>query len=190
MEFQSEDIRSSIMPSLGKLLDLTTNPKKVIQKHTLRQPEYTKFHSLQASKGTRSTPIDRTLLTSAQEFVALHQQLLEELPAFLEGYLRIMDLVVVEFTGVQGRYFGKVKEEVERFSLRWISKPRKGGRAAEVENREMDGKAIVKAWSEAWGPYGEAMEHFQCTKPCERFQPILSISDIVTFSPCYCYTTR
>lgn len=146
-----------------------------------------------------STP-DRALVQSASEFVALHHQLVEELPFFLEGYGKILDLAMEGFARAQARYFREVAARLERFKREWMlrssrrgSSPRKGlkrepgsgsvagqGRrtsvtsGAEEEDRdERSGRGIVKIWREGWAPYSEAMEHFQITRPGKSLVPRL-----------------
>lgn len=156
------------MPIFSKLLDATTNPRRVISKHSSKQSDYARYFALIRS---RKTP-ERTLLVSAREFHALHTQLLDELPVFMEGYMRIIDLALVAFSSAQARYFDAVRIRLGEFGRRWVARPRQSpSLTATPEAREEadlnTGKGIVRAWHDAWGPYADAMDNFACTRPGE-----------------------
>lgn len=146
------------MPIFSQLLDSTVNPRKVILKRESKFQDYTRY--INAVKAKR-TP-DRSLLLSARDFYALHTQLVEELPIFLEGYTKILDLALVAFADAQSRYFKGVRNRLGEYSQRWISRTR-----SPDPDSLNTGRGIIKAWHDAWQPYADAMERFQCTKPGE-----------------------
>lgn len=168
------------MPMFSKLLDSSTNPRRVIAKRESKYPDYTRYFTLVKA---RKTP-DRALLLSARDYYALHTQLIDELPRFLEGYSRIFDLALVAFAEAQARYFEGCKLRLGEYAQRWIARPRKSPvvnltspnpdrpniQHRDSHDGEVDlktGRGIVKAWHDAWLPYAEAMDHFQCTRPGE-----------------------
>ncbi|WVR08816.1 hypothetical protein IAU60_005874 [Kwoniella sp. DSM 27419] len=127
----------------GLLLESTANPKKVIAKRDAKYMDYSRYHALRASK--RAT--EKSLVASAAEFVALHTQLVDELPAFIEGCMRILDLALVAFARAQARFHQGIKHKLEAYDGEWLN--------------PLDQPSVVKAWHEAWAPYAEAMDHFQ-----------------------------
>jgi hypothetical protein len=176
------------MPIFSKLLETVVNPRKVIVKHQAKQTDYLRYSQLIKAKRTP----DRLTVLSALDFYALHSQLLDELPAFLEGYMRILDLALRAFAAAQARYYYSVKTRLDEFATRWIARPRQSPRLAFAIRRASEdgqgvgsedmaeaeafggaggpvdlttGRGIVKAWHDAWAPYADAMEHFQCTRP-------------------------
>lgn len=169
------------MPIFAKLLESSSNPRRVISKRESKHADYTRYFTLVKARKTA----DRTLLLSARDFYALHIQLIDELPIFLEGYSRIFDLALVAFAEAQARYFEGCKLRLAEFAQRWVARPRKsptinlssprpentqggvlgGSRENGIEEGLGAGRGIVKAWYDAWAPYAEAMEHFQCTRP-------------------------
>lgn len=159
------------MPIFSKLLEATANPRRVIAKHASKHNDYTRYFVLLRSK--KST--DRALLLSAREFHALHTQLLSELPTFLEGYMRILDLALVGFSAVQARYFDAVRQRLEEFANRWVARPRQNHLAVAGESSENadlnTGRGIVRAWRDAWVPYADAMDNFACTRPGKSALP-------------------
>lgn len=154
------------MPALSKLLLLAVSPRTVIAKRDSKYADYSRYI---ASRNARR-PVDKQLLASANEFVAIHTQLVEELPAFLEGYTRIFDLTVVGFAKAQASYNASIRDRLSGFLKEWISLPRR--KSSHVVNLDddlydvSDARGIVEAWQGAWSPYAEAMDHFQCTRPC------------------------
>nr|XP_018259506.1 uncharacterized protein I303_07574 [Kwoniella dejecticola CBS 10117]OBR81664.1 hypothetical protein I303_07574 [Kwoniella dejecticola CBS 10117] len=156
----NDEVRQQIMPIFAKLLESTSNPRKVIHKRDVKYLDYTRYHALKASKKT----IERSLASSAAEFVALHTQLVDELPAFLEGCLRILDIALVGFAKAQAKYHVGIKERLAAYEEAWMVLPL----SPKVERSPTDTstpRGIVKAWHESWAPYGEAMGHFNCTRP-------------------------
>ncbi|WVQ95442.1 hypothetical protein IAU59_002539 [Kwoniella sp. CBS 9459] len=145
----NEEVRS-IIPIFGKILESASNPKKVIAKRASKYMDYSRYHALRASKKT----IDKNLIASAAEFVALHTQLVDELPVFLEGCLRILDIALVGFARAQMRYHQGVKEKVLAYAENWLT--------------SQTDESIVKVWHEHWAPYAEAMDHFQVTRPARH----------------------
>lgn len=163
------------MPALSKLLESGVNPRKVISKRDLKAPDYARYFSLAESK----KPIDRAILQSARDFVALHTQLVEELPLFLEGYMRIFDLAICAFSAAQAGYHAKVHERMGDYvrehldGVKRSPKVTQGGPGLAVAGGSSSAgtadlgsiAGIVRYWSDAWTPYAEAVDHFQCTKP-------------------------
>ncbi|WRT70949.1 uncharacterized protein IL334_007948 [Kwoniella shivajii] len=152
-----------IMPIFAKLLESTSNPRKVIAKRDSRFIDYGRYHTLRASKKT----IDKGVTQSAAEFVALHTQLVDELPAFLEGCLRILDIALVGFAKAQAKYHLGIKEQLAVFEEAWVQLPL----SPKVEKTPTDTatyRGIIKSWHDTWMPYAEAMDHFSCTRPGSR----------------------
>lgn len=114
-------------------------------------------------------------MQGALEFVALHEQLIEELPAVLEGCLRILDIAVVGFARAQANYFRTTRDRLRAFVEGWIQSPLGLGAGADLaaggSNGEnsgvMRGADMVKAWQECWEPFAQVMDNFECTKPCK-----------------------
>ena len=111
------------------------------------------------------------MVQSARDFVALHTQLMDELPTFLEGYSRIFDMTLAAFAKVQATYYAGVRVRLEEFTKRWIARPRKTPRInlnpADKQHDLSTGKGIVKEWHSTWGPNADAMENFNITRSCE-----------------------
>ena len=168
---QNSEIKSQVMPSLAKLLQAAVNPRKVITRRDLKLLEYGRYVALRDAK----KPMDRALVQSARDFVALHTQLVHELPTFLDGYARILDIAIIAFSECQARYHARVKEILEAFKSRWFVLPRKKSPQLDLSspNGEVTGggREIVKLWHQAWAPYGQALDHFHFTQPCECINP-------------------
>ena len=149
--WQNDEIRDSVVTTLAKLLESGTNPHKVMARRAARRSDYDRCLLL-ASSSRR--PTDRALLSAAHDFVALHTQLVQELPTFLEGYTRIFDLAITALARAQSRYLEGVQEKLEAYRVKWIPQSGEGGSSW-----------IIQAWQQAWTPYSEAMDQYQCTRP-------------------------
>lgn len=166
-------MKDQIIPILSNLLNCITNPRKVLSKRSAKHPDYTRYHAFRVSKRTPG----RETVQGALEFVALHEQLIEELPAVLEGCLRILDIAVVGFARAQANYFRTTRDRLRVFAQGWIQSPLAlgagagAGLAAGGSNGEnssvMGGADTVKAWQECWEPFAQVMDNFECTKPCK-----------------------
>lgn len=170
-------MKDQIIPILSNLLNCITNPRKVLSKRSAKHPDYTRYHAFRVSKRTP----ERETVQGALEFVALHEQLIEELPAVLEGCLRILDIAVVGFARAQANYFRTIRDRLRVFAQGWIQSPLAlgagagagagAGLAAGESNGEnssvMRGADTVKAWQECWEPFAQVMDNFECTKLCK-----------------------
>lgn len=149
------------MPVFAKLLDISANPHKVIAKRDSRAADYTRYSALRDAR----KPIDKAVLQSAREFAALHSQLVDELPAFLEGFSRILDLAIRSFAQVQAKYYENISVAVEGFARRWVARPRQSPNLS-VSNEDLrTGNGIIQAFHHSWAPYAQAAEKFRITRP-------------------------
>lgn len=154
------------MPHLAKLLESGNNPTKVMQRRNSKSADYTRYFSLVESR----KPVDRLVQQSAKDFVALHTQLIEELPTFIEGYMRIFDLVIVGFARAQARYHQGVQEGLKRYiSDHFNGSSLLAGTSAAAHGVAGDSAAeVVRAWKEAWSPHADAMDQLESTRPGEQ----------------------
>jgi hypothetical protein len=107
---------------------------------------------------------------------------MEELPLFLEGYMRIFDLCVVAFSHAQARYHTKVHERLGAYTKEYLDgikrSPRlvQGGdesrarKSTEIASPAPPpdlgtGAGVERHWREGWHAYADAVEHFQIIKP-------------------------
>lgn len=166
------------MPIFSKLLLIAINPRAVIAKKDHKSSDYNRFVALRDN----GKAIDKNLSQIAHDYVALHTQLLEELPTFLEGYCRILDLALAAWAQAQSHYHFAVHTELQNFANQWFV-PMDHSRAEMSPDRAadmlyderppgrqtLDGRMIVKTWHDAWQPYADAFGHFNCTRPGTLF---------------------
>ncbi|CAO1637473.1 unnamed protein product [Sympodiomycopsis kandeliae] len=108
--FRTESqIRHGIVPALEKILPIFEGPRAYIQKRDERQDDYDKCRT------TAGRVTDRKLIDSANGFVALHSQLLDELPTFICGVKSAVDVVLVSFARIQSQHSVQMREAVETF---------------------------------------------------------------------------
>lgn len=93
-------------------------------------------------------------MQEATEYVSIHTQLLEELPAFLEGWKRIFDLAMVAFTRAQTQFYGSVRDQLVIFTAQYLSEPIEeitdgnGIKAVPIDISTPRG--LHKAWHDSW----------------------------------------
>ena len=156
---QDEEVRETVMPMFSTLLRLGVNPKRLVQKRESRLSDYSKVQSARSKSDIRN--LDKSVLQGADDFVALHTQLLDELPAYVEGYSKILELALAHFAIAQARFYNSVRERLREYLMLWTAQEeadylRKTGKEAEIEI--LDGKRIVKGWHECWKPFMQQME--------------------------------
>lgn len=158
---QDQEVRDTIMPTFSTLLRIMGNPKALIQKRESRLPDYIKTQTARTKSDLKQ--LDKSTLSSAEDFVALHVQLLEELPAFIEGHGRILDLALLAFSKVQARFYDGVRGKLREYMLSWAANQAVvdadgNGSGGEVQIESMDGRAVVKNWHQYWQPMLQQIE--------------------------------
>lgn len=141
------------------LLRLGVNPKRLAQKREARLSDYTKLQSARSKSDVKA--LDKSVVQGAEDFVALHAQLLEELPAYIEGYSKILELALAQFANAQARFYDSVRNKLREYLLLWTAAEeaeyhRVGVRDLEIE--VLDGQRIVKGWHECWKPFMQQIE--------------------------------
>jgi hypothetical protein len=170
LTLQAKEVETKVMPIFSKLLLIAINPRAVIAKKDHKTPDYNRFTNLRE----QGKNVDKQLSQAAHDFVALHTQLLEELPTFLEGYMQILDLALVAWAQAQARYHAAIRADLVEFANHWLpSVPSRNGMSPggeidlvgdDVVGPPLDGRAVVKIWHESWLPYADALDHFECTR--------------------------
>ena len=99
-----ENVRSTLIPLIETLVGLFSSPKRIIQHHDEREVDYNRYHQLLA-KGEKKAAADKRLADNANGFVAIHSQLLEELPPFLFGARTLLDHIVLVLSQLQTAFY-------------------------------------------------------------------------------------
>ena len=152
-------MRNTVMPMFSTLLRLGVNPKRLVQKREARLTDYTRFQSARSKSDVKA--LDKSVIQGAEDFVALHTQLLEELPAYIDGYSKILELALAQFANAQARFYDSVRNKLREYLLLWTAAEeaeyhRAGVRDLEIE--VLDGQRIVKGWHECWKPFMQQIE--------------------------------
>ncbi|ORX40906.1 hypothetical protein BD324DRAFT_612521 [Kockovaella imperatae] len=158
------EIKAQVMPCLAKLLQAAVNPRRVISRRDAKLSEYSRYVTQRDSR----RPIDRMLLISARDFVSLHAQLVHELPTFLDGYARLLDISITAFAHCQARYHHSVNAIFESFKQRWFAIPRRKSASIELSDppaKPGTGRDIVQGWHQDWSQYNQALDHFNFGQP-------------------------
>jgi hypothetical protein len=109
---------------------------------------------------------------------------MEELPLFLEGYMRIFDLCVYAFSQAQARYHSKVHEKLVAYTKEYLDGIKRSPRLVQGGNESRartsaeiaspappadlgTGAGVERHWREGWQNYADAVEQFQIVKPGE-----------------------
>jgi hypothetical protein len=164
LEQVNAEVSNSVLPMVGKLIDAATNPTTIIEKLNKKAADYGRYI---AHRNAKKAVPDRMLLQEATDYVAIHTQLLEELPAFLDGYTKIIDIAVATFTMAQMRYYGTFRARLTDFSERYLTVPTEqiadadGIRDALIDLSNIRG--IHRAWVGAFREPNNAMKSLECT---------------------------
>lgn len=97
-------IEGSIIPALDRLVELHKNPSLVIKKRDRKRIDYDRARELR-EKGQADPALDK----SSDQYEALHAQLLEELPRFLELSCRYIGAVAACLMKVQASCVGELR---------------------------------------------------------------------------------
>lgn len=104
-EFWSQldvEFRTSLIPALQRIAALFSLPQAVIAKRDDREPDYTRYRA-ETTRGSSKT-VDKKLTESANAFIALHMQLMNELPQFNYGVQTLLDLCIESLSRTQASY--------------------------------------------------------------------------------------
>ncbi|KAI8882148.1 hypothetical protein K501DRAFT_187400 [Backusella circina FSU 941] len=115
MEANSMDnlLQGAVYNRIELYLKLFKNPTQIIQKRNRKLMDYDRARHLVA-KG--EVP-DKALQKSAEVYVSLNAQLLEELPVFLNLTNDYFNIIIDEFTVVQATYWRKTKVEWKTLTI-------------------------------------------------------------------------
>lgn len=155
-------IHGSIVPAFSTLLQLGINPRALIGRLQSKEVDYHKFQ-LAIRKKSDEKALDPQIRASAMEYIALHTQLLEELPSYLVGYGKILDLTLLHLCRAQSNFYQSVRARHRAFILAVSGEEPPSDEDGEFDVLKadvevMDGRAMVKNWHTAWKPFDEIME--------------------------------
>ncbi|CDS01572.1 hypothetical protein [Sporisorium scitamineum] len=100
------EIRSSLIPAVQRITALFALPQSVIAKRDNREPDYTRYRAEITRGGSKA--VDKKLTESATAFIALHTQLMNELPQFNYGVQTLLDLCIESLSRTQASYHLRV----------------------------------------------------------------------------------
>ncbi|CDZ98763.1 Invasion-inducing protein TIAM1/CDC24 and related RhoGEF GTPases [Phaffia rhodozyma] len=157
-KFESE-LRRSISPAVSKLSKMCEGPRTIILKRNAKHEDYNKVTTAKA-RGSDIDKFPQDIVNGAEIFIALHQQLLIELPLLLEGFAAILHMVVRSLMECQARYYRGVHALLSCF---WAEYPPVTPDPEGV-GIISGGLAIIQAWEEASARPSEMMEALNITK--------------------------
>lgn len=101
------EIEHNIIPMTDRLLQMFDNPLSVMAKRDEREADYMRFRAMKSDKS-----LDKRAIESVNGFIALHAQLLDELPQFIFGVLTLLDVGVQAFARIQAAHHLDVRRAV------------------------------------------------------------------------------
>lgn len=105
------NVRLTMLPLVVKITDLFESPQLVVLKRDERQADYQRYrYNLLAGKQS-----ERKVLESANGFIALNAQLVEELPLFLQGVQALLEVAVRTFARLQAAHFEEIRNQTLAF---------------------------------------------------------------------------
>ena len=149
------------MPAFIKLFAVCKGPRTVILKRNANHEDYNRVIITKA-RGGDVDRLPQEVLEGAQVFVALHHQLLAELPPLLEGFATILDLVLKALAACHARFHRRVQDLLAGF---WNEFPPVvmdvDSESAQISS---DGPAIIRVWEEASRVPTEMVEELAITR--------------------------
>ncbi|SPO30796.1 uncharacterized protein UTRI_05592_B [Ustilago trichophora] len=130
------EIRMSLTPAIQRIAALFILPQSVIAKRNDREPDYTRYRAEIARGGPKAA--DKKLTESATAFIALHTQLMNELPQFNYGVQTLLDLCIESLSHTQASYHLRVHRALIGF---WQSFGPEGNTDI-AQNEETDEKSM------------------------------------------------
>lgn len=142
-----DKVHSSVLATLAKLVDAARNPLAIIDRLNRKSADYARYMAHRHAKKS----IDRVMMQEAIDYVAIHTQLLEELPVFLQGYQKIFEVAHSTLTIAQARYYGNMRDITRAFTKQFLSQPTESrltdaGEIHEVPIDIATARGIHKAW--------------------------------------------
>ncbi|KAJ1592461.1 hypothetical protein NDA15_002809 [Ustilago hordei] len=107
------EIRTSLTPAVQRIAALFILPQSVIAKRNDREPDYTRYRAEITRGGVKAA--DKKLTESANAFIALHTQLMNELPQFNYGIQTLLDLCIESLSRTQASYHLRVHRSLISF---------------------------------------------------------------------------
>lgn len=179
-----EEIRNSIMPVFSTLLRLAVNPKALVNRMESRRHDYMRVQMASGKSDMKN--LDNTVLAGADDYIAIHGQLLEELPSYIRGYTKILDAAVATFAGAQAKFHESVKSRLQVYVTTWAVGAGFSGDSgvsdsSAVEFQSMTGANIVKNWFKSWKSVNEQIEGLACVQP-PLHRPVSTSSSLANMS--------
>lgn len=158
------DIRTTVIPMTHRLYQLFDNPKAVMAKRDMRKLDYSRYRSVLAK--TDKAP-ERKVIESANGFVALHAQLLDELPQFIYGIQTLLDVCVQAFARIQAAHFLHVKRTLVAYwqEHSWLPA---GGDVVVDENTQEGSMRHLNVVREFWTAHQEVAQYAESLYICQR----------------------
>ncbi len=107
------EIRTSLTPAVQRMAALFILPQAVIAKRNDREADYSRYRAEITRSGSKA--VDKKLTESANAFVALHTQLMNELPQFNYGIQTLMDICIESLSRTQASYHLRVHRALISF---------------------------------------------------------------------------
>ncbi|KAJ9122482.1 hypothetical protein QFC22_001910 [Naganishia vaughanmartiniae] len=161
----NKDVKYKVMPVMDILLNINRNPKAVIARMASKKVAFVKVLGARHRNDLKN--IDKETMQNAEDYVSLHAQLHEELPAFLEGVCKLMNIVLGAFAIAQKDYYNGMQAHVRKFFFTvklpvWGSEVERHDRRAKRPETGPDsvpgGESITRMWQDAWKPEQETLE--------------------------------
>ncbi|KAL7751283.1 hypothetical protein RI367_003142 [Sorochytrium milnesiophthora] len=102
-------IKTEFAPLYAKHIEMFEGPKSVIKKLDRKLLDYTRFCEYRA----RDEPVEKSLAIAAQEYEAIHAQLIEELPTFLNLNNSLFSAVHLKLAIIQHSLFVNLRHTMD-----------------------------------------------------------------------------
>lgn len=136
-------IRTVIYPAIESFLEVFKNPAQVMRKREKKLLDYDRVRGIKA----RGDVPDKALQESADAYVSINAQLVEELPKFFALTISYFDFIVQELSVIQARFYQQMADELRKYMYQSIM---------ELSAKEILAANIVEEYWEAVDQSGGA----------------------------------
>jgi hypothetical protein len=158
-KLQETLVRSIVYARIDIFLKLFNNPAQVIVKRSNKLIDYDRANGIKQKGGVP----DKTLQESAEAYVSINAQLVDELPRFLTLSAQYFELIVEELTEIQAKFHKLMIKEWKRYLF-------KGSHAIAVDDKTLDTMApdhIVAAYKQVMQDLEPSIEDIIAINPSQ-----------------------
>ncbi|PWY99916.1 hypothetical protein BCV70DRAFT_231628 [Testicularia cyperi] len=117
-EQMDSEIRNGLIPAIQRIESMFVYPRTVIAKRDDRELDYTRFRA-ESGKNGQIKSVDKKVVESSAAFVALHSQLMDEIPQFNYGVQTLLDICIESLSRTQATFYLRVHKAMMQYRVQY-----------------------------------------------------------------------